>query len=179
MAGSFPNPLTTVGGDQFEIGWEGQVIDQEPSQIDTFINTGSAALDFGILAVRDTADRSCKQMAADADLQLGIVVRNALMPATTDGNNTVNYAQYASVPVLRDGVIVVRAAEAVRRGDQVLAITAGGSGNSNPGAFGGSKGGAAGSGRVDVPGAVWEDTVASGKLGRIRIKSVGTRRTTT
>ncbi len=176
---SFPNPLLSVGGDTLDIGFEGQVIDQENSQIDTFTNTGAAALDFGILAVRDTADRSCKQMAADTDLQLGITVRNPLKPASTDGNNTVNYAQYALVPVLRDGVIVVRAAEAVRRGDQVLAITAGGAGNTNLGSFGGSKGGAAGAGRVDVPNAVWEDTVASGALGRIRIKSVGTRRTTT
>ena len=176
---NFPNPLFSAGGDLFDIGFEGQVIDQEPSQIDTFTNTGSLAMDFGVLAVRDTADRACKQMAADTDQQLGIVVRNPLRPASTDGNNTVSYKQYDSVPVLRDGVIVVRAAEAVRRGDQVLALTAGGSGNTSLGSFGGSEGGVAGSGRVDVPGAIWEDTVASGKLGRIRIKSVGTRRTTT
>ena len=179
MATQWPNPLTSVGGDTLDIGFEGQVIDQEPSQIATFTNSGSTALDFGILAVRDTNDGTCKVMAADTDLQLGIVVRNPLKPASTDGNNTVNYKQYDSVPVLFDGVIVVRAAEAVRGGDQVLAITAGGSGNSNAGAFGGSKGGVAGSGRVDVPGAVWMDTVASGALGRIRIKQVGTRRTTT
>lgn len=176
---SFPNPLTTVGGDTFDIGFEGQVIDEESSQIDSFTNTGSLAMDFGVLAVRDTSDRTCKQMAADADLQLGIVVRNPLRPASTDGNNTVTYKQYDSVPVLRDGVIVVRAAEAVRRGDQVLALTAGGAGNTSLGSFGGSKGGAAAGGRVDVPNAVWEDTVASGALGRIRIKTVGTRRTTT
>lgn len=171
--------LATAGGRLFAVGYEGQIADGEEAQLDSFTNTGSTALDFGILAVRDTADRSCKVMAADTDEQLGITVRNPLRAASTDGNNTVNYPQYSEVVVMRLGVVFVKAAEDVRRGDQVLAITAGGSGNSNAGAFGGSKGGVAGSGRVDVPGAIWEDTVSSGSIGRIRINTVGTRRTTT
>lgn len=170
---------STAGGDQFPAGIAGMLADNEPAQIDSFINSGSSDLDFGILAVRDTSDRTCKVMAADADLQLGITVRNLTQrPSNLTTPSTV-YKQYDTVPVLRDGVIWVQAAEAVRRGDQVLAITAGGSGNANLGSFGGSKGGAAAGGRVDVPGAVWEDTTASGAVGRIRIKSAGTRRTTT
>lgn len=169
--------LETVGGANFSPAFQGMIADGEPVQIDSFVNTSATSIDFGILVVRDTADRSCKVMAADTDQQLGISVRHADM--VTDSSGNVMFLRYASVPVLRDGVIWVKAAEAVRRGDQVLAITAGGAGNANAGALGGSQGGVAGSGRVDVPGAVWEDTTASGSLGRIRIKSVGTRRTTT
>jgi len=171
--------LATAGTRLFTAGYAGQIADGEETQLDSFTNTGSAAIDFGILAVRDTGDRSCKLMAADTDQQLGITVRNPIRAASTDGNNTVNYPQYSEVVVMRLGVVFVQAAEAVRRGDQVLAITAGGAGNAALGSFGGSKGGVAGSGRVDVIGAVWEDTVASGGIGRIRINTVGTRRTTT
>jgi hypothetical protein len=169
--------LETVGGANFSAGFAGMIADGEPAQIDSFTLSGATEMDFGILVVRDTADRSCKVMAADTDQQVGISVRHADM--VTDASGNVKYRQYMSVPVLRDGVIFVKAAEAVRRGDQVLAITAGGAGNTAAGAFGGSQGGVAGSGRVDVPGAVWEDTTASGAIGRIRIKSAGTRRTTT
>jgi hypothetical protein len=165
--------LATAGTRTFAVGYAGQVADAEPFQIDSFVNTSATAVDFGRVVVRDTTDRSCKVMAADTDQILGISVRNPLAPASTDGNNTVNFPQYASVPVMRDGVVFAVAAENVRRGDQVLAITAGG------GTLGGSQGGVAGSGRVDVAGAIWEDTVASGAVGRIRIKTVGTRRTTT
>ncbi len=171
--------LETVGGAQFNAGYPGQIADGEPVQIDSYTNSGSTALDFGIVAVRDTNDGTCKVMAADTDQILGIIVRHPTM--TADSTGAVKYAQYGSVPIMRDGVIFVKAAEAVRRGDQVLVLTAGGAGNTAAGALGGSKGGVAGSGRVAIPGmnAVWEDTVASGAVGRIRIKTTGTARTTT
>jgi hypothetical protein len=165
--------LATAGGRTFNAGYAGQIADSEPAQIDSFTNTSATAVDFGRVVVRDTNDRSCKVMAADSDQLLGISVRHALQPASTDGNNTVNYPQYQSVPVMRLGVIFVIAAENVRRGDQALALTAGG------GTIGGSQGGVAGAGRIDIPGAVWEDTVSSGSVGRLRINTVGTRRTTT
>jgi len=171
--------LETVGGAQFVAGYAGQIADGEVTQIDSFVNSGSTALDFGIVVVRDTNDRTCKVMAADTDQILGITVRHADKAADSSGN--VKYAQYDSVPIMREGVVFVKAAEAVRRGDQVLVITAGGAGNTAAGALGGSKGGVAGSGRVAIPGmnAVWEDTVASGGIGRVRILTTGTARTTT
>jgi hypothetical protein len=167
--------LTTVGGSLLNAGYAGQIADGEEAQVSSFTNTGSTAIDFGIAVVRDTADGSCKVIAADTDQILGITVRNPLFPATADGNNTVKYNQYSSVPVMRDGVIFVTAAENVRRGDQALILTASG------GTIGGSEGGAAGSGRVAFPGmnAVWLDTTASGSVGRVQIKTTGTARTTT
>lgn len=169
--------LSTAGGDLFDAGYAGQIVDGEESQVDTFTQAGATAMDFGIVAVLNGTgaanDRLCKVMAADTDLILGITVRNPLFPATTDGVNTVKYNQYVNVPVMRLGVIWVKAAEDVRAGDQALALTASG------GTIGGSKGGAAGAGRVDIPGAVWMDTVSSGSVGRVRINTVGTRKTTT
>lgn len=165
--------INTYGGRLFSVGYVGQVATEEPSDIDSFVNTSATAVDFGRMVVRDTNDRSCKVMAADADLQLGFSARHPESPASTDGVNTVNYIQYKSVPVMRFGVMFVLAAEDVRRGDQVLAITAGG------GTVGGSKGGVAGSGRIDVPGAVWEDTTSATTIGRIRVFGSGTRRVTT
>lgn len=173
--------LASAGGRLFAGGQAGQIVDGVPAQQDSYA-LSSATLDFGIVAVLDTTStgRVCKAMAADTDLILGIVVRNALIqPASTDGVNTVTYKQYDEVGVMYDGDIWCIAAEAVRAGDQALAITAGGSGNSNAGAIGGSKGGAAGSGRVDIPGAKWLDTTASGAVGRVRIKTAGVRKTTT
>jgi hypothetical protein len=173
--------LLTYGGNEFTAGYPGQIADQEEAITDSRTNEGATAIDFGVAVVLGTVgDRTCKVMSSDSDKILGISVRRPIHPASSDGNNTVNYAQYKSVEILRAGVIWVLAAEAVREGDQVLALTAGGSGNTSAGSFGGSKGGVAGSGRIDVPNAVWEDTTASGAVGRIRIMSpISARRTTT
>lgn len=173
--------LASAGGNLLAPGYPGQIADSEEAQVDSFTNTGSTSLDFGVACVRDTADRSCKVIAADTDQILGVTVRNPLFPAASDG--TVKYAQYKEVPVLRDGVIWVLNGDSTtsRRGDQALILTAGGAGNAAAGAIGCSAGGAAGSGRVAFPGmnAVWEDSVASGVVGRIRVKTTGTARTTT
>jgi hypothetical protein len=172
--------LATAGGRTFAAGYAGQIADGEPVQQDSFV-LSSATLDFGIVAVRDTSkERTCKAMSADGDEILGIVVRDPIVqPASSDGLNTITYKQYDEVGILRDCVIFVKAAEDVRAGDQALALTAGGAGNNQAGAIGGSKGGAAGSGRIDIPYAIWEDTTASGSIGRVRIKTVGVRRLTT
>lgn len=166
--------INTYGGRLFNAGIEGQIVDQEFAQIDSFVNTSATGISFGRLVVRDTTVvKGCKPMAADTDLQLGVSARHPMSPASTDGVNTVVYKQYESVPVLIDGVIFVTAAEQVRQGDQVLALTAG------AGTFGGSRGGVAGAGRVDVPNALWVDDVLANAVGRIRVKNTGTRRVTT
>ena len=166
--------LATAGGRNLAVGYAGQIADLEPAQVSSYINNSATAIDFGVLVVRDTTvDGTCKPMAADTDQQLGISVRNAV-GINASSANVVNYAQYASVPVMNDGVVFVTAAEAVRAGDAVLALTAG------PGTFASSKGGVAGSGRVAVTGAIWLDTVAASGIGRIRIKTAGNLgRTTT
>lgn len=164
--------LATSSGRNFTAYLAGDIVEGDAHRADSYA-LNSATLDFGILVVQDTNQGQCKVMAADTDQQLGISVRVPLQPASTDGNNTVTYKQGDMVAVMRDGIIACKAVEAVRRNDQVLAITAQG------GALGGSKGGVAGAGRVDVIGAKWLDDVAANEVGRVLIQSVGTRRTTT
>lgn len=163
----------------FEKGIPGQVANQVAAQIESYDNTGASVIDFGVAAVMNTGNRTCKTQDGDTNQVLGITCKSAMSPASSDGLNTVTHALKASVPVLKDGMIWCKAAEAVTRGRQVIAITAGGAGNTAPGALGCTTGGAAGAGRLTVPGAVWEDSAASGAMGRVRIKSVGTVSTST
>jgi hypothetical protein len=173
--------LTTAGGDLLTVGNPGQIADLESAQVVTKQNSQTGTIDFGVAVFWDTgdADGSCRPQNGASDFCLGISVREPLMVASTDGLTTVNYAKNANVPVMIDGTIFVQAAEAVRAGDEVIAILAGGAGNSSPGALGSIAGGATSSSRLLVPGAVWVDTVASGAIGRVRIKTVGNVRTTT
>jgi hypothetical protein len=173
--------LTTCGGDTFTAGVPGQIADLESAQIITRINGQSGAIDFGVAAGWNTgdADGSCRAITT-ASFLLGITAREPLFAASADGLTTVNYTQYKSVPILIDGEIFVQAAEATLAQDEVIAITDGsGTGNTATGALGAIHSGALSSVRLLVPGAVWLDTVASGAIGRVRIKTVGNVRTTT
>ncbi len=172
--------LATAGGRRFAKGYPGQVADLEPAQIQTGSNTSATAIVMGVaIAVDPAVDNGYKPWAADADQFGGISVRNPVQVADSSGN--INVPQYDSLGALTDGVIFVQACEAVRKDDQALIITAGGSGNSVAGAIGGSKGGVAGSGRIAFPGmnAKWMDDTASGAVGRVRVKTTGGVRTTT
>lgn len=172
--------ISVYNGRDFVAGVPGQIVDQKFHQVNSFVNEHANTIDFGVAVFRGTiGNATCKPMTNTNDVPLGISVRNAERPASTDGNLTVNYASKDTVGVLSDGEIWVKAAEAVREGDQVLALTAGGAGNSSPGALGGSQGGVAGTDRVDIPNAVWMTTTASGAMGKVMIKGVGFRRTTT
>ncbi len=170
--------LATAGGRRFTAGYPGQQASNLPSQVVSRTNSSATAIEFGVVVAKDAASPfGVKPWAADTDLIAGVVVRDVLMPASTAG--VVNYAQYASVPIMEDGEIFVQVAEAVRKDDQAIIITAGGTGNTVAGALGGSKGGVAGSGRVDFPGATYLEDIAQGAVGRLRVKSTGGRRTTT
>ena len=71
------------------------------------------------------------------------------------------------MPLARFGRILVTALENATEGDQVLFITAQG------GKLGSTTGGAAGAGRVAVPGARWAETVVAGAVGVIEINMLG------
>jgi hypothetical protein len=165
--------LTTYGTIQ-PVGFAGGVSEAGPNTIRSFMNEAATAIDFGFAVARGTATAAgvtdkCKAISADADVVIGISVREAgILTASTDGNNTINYARYQAVPVITDGVIFVTAAEAgIVEGTGAISITA------SAGAIGGvsGTGGAAGTGRVAIPGAIWLDTTASGAIGRVRIKN--------
>jgi hypothetical protein len=173
--------LTTCGGDLLTVGKPGQIADLENAQIMTRQNSTATVLDFGVAAFWDTgdADGSCRVQTGSSDFFVGLTVAEPLMVASSDGLDTVNYGQYANVPLMIDGVMYVQVAETTRAQDEVVAILGGGSGNTSPGALGGVAGGAVSGTRLLVPGAVWMTTTTSGGIGKVRIKTVGNVRTTT
>ncbi len=153
--------LSTYGGILHDPGYPGMIADLNIPTIESKTNDLTVGIDFGRAVARSAADNTCKAPAADADKIIGISVRYAIRPANSSG--VVLYNQYDTVPILKEGYIWVLAAEPVTRGDAVLSLTAGN------GTLGGVTGGAAGTGRVAVPNAVWETTTASGALGMVRI----------
>lgn len=172
--------LTTCGGDLLTLGKPGQRADLENSTTVTRQNTLATVIDFGVAVFWDTGDvdGGCRVQTGANDFFLGLSVAEPLMAASTDGLDTVNYAQYANVPVMIDGALYVQTAEAVRAQDEVMGLLTGGAGNSSPGALGGLLGGAASSSRLILPGCVWLTTTVSGGIGKVRIKTVGAVRTT-
>lgn len=156
--------LDTYGGNLLDLGYEGQLTHEYGlTDIDHKINESATSIDFGRVVARGATDRSCKPFAADADKILGLSVRSIVMAYNAAG--AVVYKQYDSVPVMKTGYLFVKAAENVTQGDAALAITA------QTGLLGGTTGGAAGAGRVAVPGCVWETTTVSGAIGKVRINN--------
>ena len=155
--------LSTYGGRLRDVGYAGQLVDQNPNESETLINDQSTAIDFGVAVARSAADNTCKAPAADGDKIIGISIRHAIRPA--DSSNNVTYAQKDAVPVLRQGFIYAVAYENVVRGDGVISVTA------QSGKLSGTTAGAAGTGRVAVPGATWETTTTAGNVGIVRINN--------
>lgn len=153
--------LSSYGGRLRDLGYAGQIVDTNPTTIETLINDQATAIDFGVAVARSAANDTCKAPAADGDKIVGISVRHAIRPA--DSSNNVTYAQKDAVPVLRDGFVYAVAYENAARGDGVISVTA------QNGKLGSTTGGAAGLGRVAVPGATWETTTTAGQIGIVRI----------
>lgn len=116
--------LSTYGGRLRDLGYAGEIVDTNPATIESKTNDQATAIDFGVAVARSAADNTCKAPSAVSDKIIGISVRHAIRPASAGGNNTVNYAQKDSVPIIRDGYVYAVAAENVTRGDTVVALTA-------------------------------------------------------
>ncbi len=153
--------LSTYGGRLRDLGYAGQIVDTNPATIESKTNEAATAIDFGVAVARGAADDTCKAPAADGDKIIGISARHAIRPADSSGN--VTYAQRDSVPIVRQGYIYAVAYENATRGDGVISVTA------QSGKLGSTTGGAAGAGRVAVPGATWETTTTAGQIGIVRI----------
>lgn len=160
--------LSTYGGLLHDVGYAGGIVDELNVDIINMVNDQAIAVQFGSAVARSAADNTCKAPAADGDKIIGIATRFAIKAVPGYGQtnaNVVEFDQYDSVPVLRHGDIYVVAAENVTRGDAALSLTAGN------GTIGGVTGGAAGAGRVAIPGATWETTTAAGSVGIVRINN--------
>lgn len=161
--------LATVGGVELAPLFAGQIAEAGPSLIESRMNESATPIDFGVAVVRGVAVAAglvgnCKPQAADADIIVGISVRNSgPMVALNDGTNTVLYRQYQVVPIMKIGSIGAVPFENVVEGDGVIAIVA------QAGKLGGTTAGAAGAGRIAVPGAKWLSTTLAGVIGKIRI----------
>jgi hypothetical protein len=153
--------LDTYGGLLFELGYDGQIATLNPHVTDSKINESATAIQFGRAVARGAEDNTAKVPAADSDQIIGIAARQLV--GVADQNGVTAYAQGVAVPVLKLGFVFATAAEATTRGDGVISITAGG------GTLGSVTGGAAGTGRVAIPGATWETSTAAGEIGVVRI----------
>jgi hypothetical protein len=151
--------LSTYGGKLLTIGYAGQAADFNNVEAVTRINESATVIDLGRPVARGTDDRGCKPWGADGDKLIGISMRSGVIVADT--SNNINYSQYDEVAVMKRGWIFAEAAENVVDGDPVLVVTASSK-------FGGVSAGAAGAGRVAVPGATWETTTAAGEIGLLR-----------
>lgn len=167
--------LSTVGTVP-AIAYAGQ--DLAPTMpVDSYQNESATAIEPGAPVARGTVltpsqpmNETCKPVAADTDEIIGVTVRYPVKAATS---NAVSYAQYDTVPVKKAGRVAVYAAEDVRKGDEVIVLTA------TPGTFASSKGGVAGTGRVAMKGWKWATTTSSGTIGIIEGFDTHTGRTTT
>lgn len=155
--------ITQPGGLSLDAGYIGQVVDANPAVIESKRNNQSISIDFGNAVAESTTDDTCRAPTADGQRILGIAVRHAVKVANASGN--VLYDQNDMVPILKSGYIYASPTQNVTRGTGVLSLTA------SNGALSGVSAGAAGAGRIVVPGATWETTTTAGQVGIVRIAS--------
>lgn len=156
--------LSTYGGTLRDWGYPGDIATMNPVSTRSLTNNAAIAIQFGYAVARSTTDDSCKAPTADGDKLIGFALRNPLRAADVTTGLT-SILQYDAVAILSDGDMWAISAEAVTRGDAVISITAGN------GSLGSVTGGAAGAGRVVVPGASWEFTTTANQTNKIRIVS--------
>lgn len=131
--------------------FEGMVLNQEPADIVTRIAEDAEGIGFGKVCVKGTADNQVVDSEATVPF-VGIAVADPGQPADT-------YAQYANVAVLKRGVIVVAASEAVAPGDPVYFTPATGVLSKTA------------SGNTLIAGAIWETSRDSANLAAVRLNT--------
>lgn len=113
--------LSTYGGALLDAGYAGMIADINEASLVSRNNESATAIDFGGVVARGTADDGCKPVALSSDKILGFAVRHPIMASSAVPGATpvVNYARYASVPVLEIGRIFVTAGANVTAGKGV------------------------------------------------------------
>jgi hypothetical protein len=173
--------LNTTGGYVLDLGLAGAEATGSISEKDTFINEATTngidsagTIDYGVIVAKGTEDKGVVPLTASNGSQRvqGLTTRVALQSASLPGN-VVGYKTGAAVPVARLGDYVVYAAEAVREGDEVIAlattvtISTGITTN-----VGGAKGGVAnGTTRLACVGMKWKTTTAAQAKGIVSVYS--------
>lgn len=164
--------LATVGGQEFPVGYPGQLafLPGGQPEIETRMNENATAIDFGAGVCRGTAVApgtiGNTRPAFNPGVVIGFAVRALSEANTAVSAGTVNYPQYSPVPILKDGLMwVTAAAEGATEGDAAVIVVA------TPSTVGSATGGAANGTTRLATSAVWQQTVAGGAVGLIRVKS--------
>lgn len=168
--------LNSPGGLQLDIGLEGQIADGSHGTTRSRTNSGSSAIPFGRAAAFGATSGTCKLVDSNSDRVCGITVMRPLHPLIA---SSVAYNQYDDVPLLNEGTICAKAYEAATDGDEVVALVSQNSDSETVpgGSFGSAANGAVGTGRLQVPNAVWVGSVAKNAIGKIAI-TTGVKSTT-
>jgi len=101
---------------QHPVGFEGMVANSEPSVIVSRVAEDVEGIGFGKICVLGDKDNTVTDAEASKKFE-GIAVADTTQPADT-------FAQYATVPVMKKGVIWVTASVAVAKGDAVYFVPA-------------------------------------------------------
>jgi hypothetical protein len=167
--------LSTYGGSVFPIGLVGEIADNGPRRVKSYVNQGATAIDFGIAvklgAATTILDGNCAIVSASADLLLGITIRDPNRVKNSSG--FLAYAQNDVVPVMVLGRVFVIALDTVRRNDQVIVPTASG------GSLSSSAAGVVSGSRLLLPNAVWDTDTTAGAVGVVHLFGSQTARSTT
>jgi len=119
----------------------------------------TSAIPFGVVVSRGTEDDQCVIGGAD---YLGIALRDLAREGARDAAATVQYLVTEAVSVLKRGWVFAAAPAGATAADAVKY-------NTTTGVLGA---GAPGAGEAVVPGATWEETLAAGVIGKIRLNGV-------
>jgi hypothetical protein len=158
--------LSSPGGLQAALGFEGQIATAVHSTIRSRVNNGETAIPFGRAVAKGATSKTCAILANNTDVIVGISVMRPLHPLAA---GVVAFKQYDDVPLLNEGEIYAKASETVVDGDGVIALVAGG------GTFGSARvGKASTTGRLTVPNAFWVGDVVSGQIGKIAVNTGAT-----
>jgi len=162
--------LHSPGGLQADLGYEGQIASGAHGTVRSRVNSGSAAIPFGRAVGLGTTTGTCKLIDANGDTVVGISVMRPIHPLG-GGVTTTGYNQYDDVNILNEGCIYAKAQETVKDGDKVVALVSQNSSSETVpgGSFGSARNGKVGTGRLDVPNAVWLGDVVKGAIGKIAI----------
>jgi hypothetical protein len=162
--------LATVGGQLFATGYPGQLAATADNPIiESRVNENATAINFGDAVVQGVATTPGNignvKPPVSGGVVIGLAVRALSEANTAVPAGTVNYPQFQAVPVLNDGYMWVTASENVTEGDAGVCVVA-------SAGIGGATGGAAnGTTRLAIPGSIWKQTVVSGSVGLIHIKT--------
>jgi len=161
--------LSSYGREEFTPGLDGTTFGAITPVVASRMNENATEIDFGVPVCKGTTKDehgrfNVKPLDSNADVVLGISIRESIVGAADPSTGLIGYKQNAEVPFL-GGPGGVRATpfEAVEDGDQVIAVVAG-----TGSKLSGSKSGVVGTGRLVCPNFVWDGACAANVQGRIK-----------